>query len=130
MLSRAFSALGRLITLSLFGTFTFLMIPLVLLGAALMFALGLVAVVGLFGGLICLLMKDYQTGLMLLGAGAGAWVGNMLIWDRLFGTFGQGPVAQTGIGPSQPGLWQLFQLPLREPVDADTVSSRPRPAAK
>ena len=84
MLSRAFSALGRLITLSLFGTFTFLMIPLVLLGAALMFALGLVAVVGLFGGLICLLMKDYQTGLMLLGAGAGAWVGNMLIWDRLF----------------------------------------------
>lgn len=52
---------------------------------------------------------------------------NAIVWDRLFGTFGHGPVAQTGIGPSQPGLWQLFQLPLREPADADTVASRPRP---
>ncbi len=52
---------------------------------------------------------------------------NAIVWDRLFGTFSRGPVAQTGIGPSQPGLWQLFLLPLREPADADTVASRPRP---
>lgn len=84
MLRRSFSALGRLIAMALFGVITFLMIPLVLLGVALVFALGLVSVVGLFGGLICLLVGDYRTGLMLLGAGAGAWVGNMLIWDRVF----------------------------------------------
>ena len=52
---------------------------------------------------------------------------NAIVWDRLFGTFGRGQVAQTGIGPTQPGLWRLFQLPLREPADADTVASRPRP---
>ncbi len=51
---------------------------------------------------------------------------NAIVWDRLFGTFSRGPVAQTGIGPSQPGLWQLFLLPLREPADADTVASRPK----
>ena len=84
MLNRVFAALGRLVAMSLFGTIAFLMIPLMLLAVALMLALGLVSVVGLFGGLIFLLKGDYRTGLMLLGAGAGAWVGNMLIWDRLF----------------------------------------------
>jgi sterol desaturase/sphingolipid hydroxylase (fatty acid hydroxylase superfamily) len=52
---------------------------------------------------------------------------NAIIWDRLFGTFGQSEVAQTGIGPTQPGLLQLFMLPLREPADADTIATRSRP---
>ena len=49
---------------------------------------------------------------------------NAILWDRLFGTFGRGDVLQTGIGPTQPSLVQLFALPLREPADADTVASR------
>ncbi|NUO75972.1 MAG: sterol desaturase family protein [Lysobacter sp.] len=49
---------------------------------------------------------------------------NAIVWDRLFGTYSQGPVAQTGIGPSEPGLWRMYLLPFREPGDADTVSSR------
>ncbi|KRA17562.1 sterol desaturase family protein [Lysobacter sp. Root604] len=49
---------------------------------------------------------------------------NAIVWDRLFGTYSQGPVAQTGIGPNEPGLWRMYLLPFREPVDADTVSSR------
>lgn len=84
MLNRVFAALGRLIALSLFGVVAFLMIPLVLLGAALVFALALISAVGLFGGLVCLLKGDHRTGLMFLGAGAGAWVGMLLIFDRLF----------------------------------------------
>ncbi len=49
---------------------------------------------------------------------------NAILWDRLFGTFSHGPVTQTGIGPTQPPLWQMFLLPWREPADADTVASR------
>ncbi|RDZ27255.1 sterol desaturase family protein [Lysobacter silvisoli] len=49
---------------------------------------------------------------------------NAIVWDRLFGTYSEGPVAQTGIGPSQPGLWRMYLLPFREPGDADTVASR------
>lgn len=49
---------------------------------------------------------------------------NAILWDRLFGSYSEGAVRQTGIGPTQPGLWQMFLLPFREPRDADTVSSR------
>ncbi len=51
---------------------------------------------------------------------------NAILWDRLFGTYSRGPVRQTGIGPTQPGLWRMFLLPFREPVDADTVATRAR----
>ena len=89
MLARVFSALGRLIALALFGVLTFLMAPLALLGVALVYALvlglALVSLVGLVGGPICLLLRDYWTGLMLLGAGACAWVVNMFILDWVFG---------------------------------------------
>ena len=88
MLERALAALGRLIALSLFGVIAFLMIPLVLLGAALVFALALVSVVGLFGRLVCLLKGDHRIGLMFLSAGAGAWVGILLIFDRMFAARG------------------------------------------
>ena len=43
---------------------------------------------------------------------------NVILWDRLFGTYTRGPVAQTGIGPTEPTLWSKFLLPLREPTDA------------
>jgi sterol desaturase/sphingolipid hydroxylase (fatty acid hydroxylase superfamily) len=49
---------------------------------------------------------------------------NAIIWDRLFGTYSSGSVAQTGIGPRQPTLWELVLLPFREPADVDTVSTR------
>lgn len=49
---------------------------------------------------------------------------NAIIWDRLFGTYSYGDVQQTGIGPQQPSLWQMFMLPFREPEDVNTVASR------
>lgn len=49
---------------------------------------------------------------------------NAIIWDRLFGTYSMGPVKQTGIGPRQPGIWELLTLPFGEPKDVDTVSTR------
>jgi sterol desaturase/sphingolipid hydroxylase (fatty acid hydroxylase superfamily) len=51
---------------------------------------------------------------------------NAILWDRLFGTYSRGEVRQTGIGPTQPSLWQMFLLPFREPNDADTVATRTR----
>ena len=49
---------------------------------------------------------------------------NAIIWDRLFGTFSEGPVTQTGIGPLEPTFLQKLLLPLREPVYADTAATR------
>lgn len=51
---------------------------------------------------------------------------NVILWDRLFGTFSKGDVQQTGIGPSEPTLGQKFMLPFREPPYADTVATRAR----
>ena len=49
---------------------------------------------------------------------------NVILWDRLFGTFSQGDVQQTGIGPGEPTLLQKFLLPFREPDFADTAATR------
>ena len=49
---------------------------------------------------------------------------NAIIWDRLFGTFSEGAVTQTGIGPHEPTFMQKLLLPLREPVYADTAATR------
>lgn len=49
---------------------------------------------------------------------------NAIVWDRLFSTFSEGPVEQTGIGPRQLSAWELLILPIREPSDADTVAHR------
>jgi len=49
---------------------------------------------------------------------------NAIVWDRVFGTYSNAPVTQTGIGPVQPGIRQMFLLPFREPEQADTVSTR------
>lgn len=51
---------------------------------------------------------------------------NVILWDRLFGTFSRGEVRQTGIGPGEPTLAQKFMLPFREPDFADTAASRAR----
>ena len=49
---------------------------------------------------------------------------NAILWDRLFGTYNRETVEQTGIGPTQPSIRQMMQLPWREPDDADTVAER------
>lgn len=49
---------------------------------------------------------------------------NAILWDRLFGTYSQGPVEQTGIGPQEPTFVQKLLLPIREPAYADTAISR------
>lgn len=51
---------------------------------------------------------------------------NAIVWDRLFGTFSEGPVTQTGIGPHEPTFFQKLLLPVREPVYADTAATRKR----
>ncbi|MBC8057781.1 MAG: sterol desaturase family protein [Rhizobiales bacterium] len=49
---------------------------------------------------------------------------NAILWDQVFGTYGSGAVAQTGIGPTEPSLWRMFMLPFGEPEGVDTVSAR------
>ncbi|MDH5823617.1 sterol desaturase family protein [Luteimonas sp. RD2P54] len=51
---------------------------------------------------------------------------NAILWDRLFGTYRDGDVAQTGIGPRQPTVWEMLKMPWREPADAETAVSRGR----
>lgn len=46
---------------------------------------------------------------------------NAIIWDRLFGTYSDGEVAQTGIGPTEPGTWAKFLMPFKEPADTETA---------
>lgn len=47
-----------------------------------------------------------------------------IVWDRLFGTYSEGPVARTGIGGAQPPIWRMYLLPFREPEGVDTVATR------
>ncbi|MFP6656212.1 MAG: sterol desaturase family protein [Myxococcota bacterium] len=42
-----------------------------------------------------------------------------IIWDRLFGTFGEGPTLETGIGPTEPSLWEKVMMPIYEPADSE-----------
>lgn len=48
---------------------------------------------------------------------------NGIVWDRLFGTYAEGAVEQTGIGPRQPSFLELARMPWREPADAKTVAT-------
>ncbi len=52
---------------------------------------------------------------------------NAIIWDRLSGSYAEGPVAQTGIGPNRPHALALLALPFREPAGTDTVAARKGP---
>ncbi len=49
---------------------------------------------------------------------------NAIIWDRLFGTYSEGPVQQTGIGPTEPGTLAKFLLPFKEPANIQTAPRR------
>ncbi len=40
-----------------------------------------------------------------------------IVWDRLFGTFAEGPTRELGIGPSEPRMWEKLLLPVRQPAD-------------
>lgn len=43
-----------------------------------------------------------------------------IVWDRLFGTFRDAYTVETGTGPTQPSVWQLFIMPYKEPTDTET----------
>jgi sterol desaturase/sphingolipid hydroxylase (fatty acid hydroxylase superfamily) len=40
---------------------------------------------------------------------------NAILWDRVFGTYSEGRVQQTGIGPVEPSLWGKLTLPWHQP---------------
>lgn len=40
-----------------------------------------------------------------------------IIWDRVFGTFLDTSISDAGTGPTEPGLWQKFLMPIKEPKD-------------
>ena len=44
-----------------------------------------------------------------------------IVWDRLFRTFSAGATAETGIGPSEPTLWQKALMPIKEPTDSQVA---------
>ena len=44
-----------------------------------------------------------------------------ILWDRVFGTFSETPVVETGIGPTEPSTWHKFIMPLREPADSNVA---------
>ncbi len=46
---------------------------------------------------------------------------NAIVWDRLFGTFCDEPMEQTGIGPIEPTLGEKLLLPIREPEYTTTA---------
>lgn len=48
---------------------------------------------------------------------------NAIIWDRLFGTYSEGAVQETGIGPTEPSTLSKFLLPFKEP---DNIQTAPR----
>lgn len=41
-----------------------------------------------------------------------------ILWDRVFGTFGDGGVADAGIGPREPTTLEKLWMPIREPQDS------------
>jgi sterol desaturase/sphingolipid hydroxylase (fatty acid hydroxylase superfamily) len=49
---------------------------------------------------------------------------NAIVWDRLFGTFSDRPVVQTGIGLQEPTLVEKLLLPVREPSYVRTAPRR------
>ena len=42
----------------------------------------------------------------------------VIFWDRLFGTFSDNNTIETGIGPSEPSMWNKLLIPLKEPADS------------
>ena len=42
----------------------------------------------------------------------------VILWDRLFGTFSDNNTIETGIGPSEPSMWNKLLIPFKEPSDS------------
>ncbi len=42
----------------------------------------------------------------------------VILWDRIFGTFSDKYTKETGIGPTEPNVWNKFLMPIREPRDS------------
>jgi sterol desaturase/sphingolipid hydroxylase (fatty acid hydroxylase superfamily) len=40
-----------------------------------------------------------------------------IVWDRLFGTFLDRTIDETGTGPTEPTMWEKFLMPFKEPDD-------------
>jgi len=45
----------------------------------------------------------------------------IILWDRIFGTYSNGATTEIGTGPTEPSLWQKFQMPFVEPDDTATA---------
>ena len=39
-----------------------------------------------------------------------------IVWDRVFGTFGDSAVIEAGVGPREPTIMEKLLMPIREPV--------------
>lgn len=47
-----------------------------------------------------------------------------ILWDRVFGTFGDSGVVDTGIGPREPTTYEKLLMPIREPRGSDIAPRR------
>ncbi len=83
-LQRVAAALGRMVGMALCGLVVYLAMPFVLLGVLILYLLGLVAAVGMFVGVVCLIVGSYRVGLTSLGIGGAAFVISTFIWDRVY----------------------------------------------
>lgn len=83
-LQRVFMAFGRTLGMALCGLVVYLAMPFILLGVLILYLLGLVAVVGGFVGIVCLLVGSYRIGLTSLGIGGAAFAVSVAAWDRIY----------------------------------------------
>ena len=44
-----------------------------------------------------------------------------IVWDRIFGTFSNGRTLETGVAPTEPSLWEIIMMPIKEPRDVKTA---------
>ncbi len=49
-----------------------------------------------------------------------------IVWDRVFGTFGDSAVVETGVGPREPTTLEKLLMPLREP-EGSVIAPTARP---
>ena len=49
-----------------------------------------------------------------------------IVWDRVFGTFGDSAVVEAGVGPREPTTLEKLLMPLREP-EGSVIAPTARP---
>lgn len=49
-----------------------------------------------------------------------------IVWDRVFGTFGDSAISEAGVGPREPTTLEKLIMPLREPADSIIAPQRGR----